>query len=687
MARYEDVRRSGINPFVHYLSFGRKEGRIAERSDRAESVQGKGGRKERTIQGAGDLHLLPSVSLAQQRLFMLENGFFDEAYYRHVYPDVLKGKIDPFEHYVHQGAREGRNPSSTFDTRYYRSMNLDLGAKENPLIHYAMHGGPLSGRVTHPRLIGGYALDQDPRSGERRLSVRTDGAPDLVAPPNLRVAVHIHCYYFDQFPEIIERLSALPMPFELFISVGSVETAAQCKKLADEHGWTATIDVVPNRGRDLGPLLVQYRKSMSAFDLVLHVHTKKSKERDGDFGVKWGRDLLDKLLFNREYVIRILHAFAEDKRMGILAPTPYQQIRPFMVWGLNRDISKDLMESAVGDASMIGADCPPFPAGAMFWFRPQALQPLFDLELEYTDFPEEPISDDGTIAHAIERCLFVVPQHGGWRTGYVEMLPQEKCWPAVIPPTVTVIVPVFNGGQWLIPALQSVVGQDSPGCKIELIVVDNGSTDGSLDELRTFELLHRPGVRLLHAKRKGAGSARNVGLDAATGEFVMFLDADDLLTTNAVALLHAAMRRSEADVVTSSLVMFDEEKLLSPLPFPTDSKVPVLEPSAFGESLNEWRRIFSDFGPCAKLYRRSFLDKNKIRFPEGRNFEDNLFIADVYMKLTKMAVVHSPTYMYRRYHMNKGSTQSTTLDLAALSDQVWVAKEIIREHGLDSKSR
>lgn len=690
LARYEDVRHSGINPFVHYLRSGRKEGRIADPSDQDEahsSRKSPAGLEQRSSTGKTNLKMLPRMPLEQQRAFLIEMGYFNEAYYLHMYPDVAKNNIDPFEHYMKEGAREGRNPSPEFDTNYYRATNLDLKAKQNPLLHYAADGGALSGRPCHPHLLDGYPLNQGVRSEERRFFVRTDWDASLDATPAIRLAVHVHCYYFDQFSEILERLKCVPLRFELFVSVTNADNASQCAQIIEQFGWAAHISVVPNRGRDLGPLLVEYAQALAAFDVVLHIHTKKSKERSGEFGAQWRHDLLDKLLFNRAYVTRILRAFVEDQRLGVLAPLPFERIRPFMVWGLNRKIAQELMETALGDASMVGPICPPFPAGGMFWFRPAALRPLLDLKFGYSDFPNEPIGDDGTIAHAIERCLFVVPQHGDWRTGYIEPVPFERCWPAVVKPSVSVIVPVYNAGPWLVPAIQSVLGQESPGTKIELIVVDNGSNDGSLEDLKLFEIFDRPAIKLLTAPQRGAGSARNAGLEAASGDFVMFLDADDLLTTNAVAQLHAAILRTDADVATSSLVMFDEETFSRPMPFSASSDVAVLEPTAYGPAHNDWKQIFADFGPCAKLYRRSFLDDNKIRFPVERNFEDNLFIANIYMKLRKIAVLRQTTYMYRRYKKSRGLTQSTSVSLGAFSDQIWVAKEIIREHGLDSRSR
>lgn len=88
-------------------------------------------------------------------------------------------------------------------------------------------------------------------------------------------------------------------------------------------------------------------------------------------------------------------------------------------------------------------------------------------------------------------------------------------------PTVSVVIPCFNAAEYVGAAIESVLGQDVPGT--EIIVVDDGSTDGSAEVASSYE-----GVRVFRQANLGSGAARNRGIAAATGEFVALLDADDV---------------------------------------------------------------------------------------------------------------------------------------------------------------
>jgi len=86
--------------------------------------------------------------------------------------------------------------------------------------------------------------------------------------------------------------------------------------------------------------------------------------------------------------------------------------------------------------------------------------------------------------------------------------------------------------------------------------------------------------------------------------------------------------------------------------------------------------LFSDFGPCAKLYKRSFLQENNLYFPENTNYEDNIFIYNVYLKVNKIEICGSPTYYYRKFREEKGITQSTSADENSLIEQCTIIKEL-----------
>jgi hypothetical protein len=108
---------------------------------------------------------------------------------------------------------------------------------------------------------------------------------------------------------------------------------------------------------------------------------------------------------------------------------------------------------------------------------------------------------------------------------------------------VSIIVPALDSERWIGAAIESVLAQSYRDW--ELLVVDNGSTDGTLDVVRRLA----PQARLLTATKRGPSAARNAGLDAATGEFIQFLDADDLLDPDKLSRHVHAARETDRDVV------------------------------------------------------------------------------------------------------------------------------------------
>jgi glycosyltransferase involved in cell wall biosynthesis len=110
----------------------------------------------------------------------------------------------------------------------------------------------------------------------------------------------------------------------------------------------------------------------------------------------------------------------------------------------------------------------------------------------------------------------------------------------------SIIIPCYNAEPWLASTLESALAQSLP--EKEIIVVDDGSTDRSLDVAKTYE---SRGVRVIHQSNRGASAARNRALAEATGDFIQFLDADDLLHTRKLETQVSALRERPAGFVAS----------------------------------------------------------------------------------------------------------------------------------------
>jgi len=510
-----------------------------------------------------------------------------------------------------------------------------------------------------------------------------DGISELALEAfDFKVAIHIHVFYVDVFEDICMYLNNIPGNFTLLIST-SQNNQADIESLILKNNFEGKVVIkkVINRGRDIAPMIVDFGEELLACDLALHMHTKKTAHNK-NLGELWMHHILKCLLSDELYLNNIFKLFKSDPKLGIIAPTVIDDLERFYNWGENHQRAISLFKEVGVHKKWLPNEEEPieFPAGTMFWFRPAALKKLLRSPLKYTSFPKEPIEADGTIAHAIERCVYYLAQENSYAYLTVEPL---KPKPVLLDETIkiSIIIPVYNAKKWLPDAVQSILTQKTFLAVYEIILVDNNSTDGSDELCKQFEYVY-PQIHYFKETKKGAGNARNLGLKKAKGTYVFFLDADDLIGNHSLQALLDKAVYSEAELVVSPLVIFDELGFKEASPYKFTQFQNTL---AMGElkkraadSIEEQLLydLFSDFGPCAKLYKRSFLEENKLFFPENTNYEDNIFIYSVYFKAGKIAICGTPTYYYRKFIEEKGTTQSTTSDENSLIDQCSIIKQL-----------
>ena len=231
-----------------------------------------------------------------------------------------------------------------------------------------------------------------------------------VVQPEIRIALHIHVYYPDLLPDMLTRLNKNHVRPDLFISLPKELTRREVQEtLKSYSGKVIEIQVVPNRGRDFGPFLTAFGATfVDHYDVAGHLHTKKTANiQDGQMGEDWRLFLLENLLGGKSNMADIiLERMVSDPSIGIIFPDD-----PHIVgWNKNRRDAEEL-------GKQLGLDSLPnnflFPVGTMFWARVGALTPIFELGLDWQDYPMEPLPDDGSILHALERLLpFVVSKRG-----------------------------------------------------------------------------------------------------------------------------------------------------------------------------------------------------------------------------------------------------------------------------------
>lgn len=214
---------------------------------------------------------------------------------------------------------------------------------------------------------------------------------------------------------------------------------------------------------------------------------------------------------------------------------------------------------------------------------------------------------------------------------------------------VSVIIPVFNVEKYLEECLESILAQSMK--EIEIICVNDGSIDNSLNILRKYEAEY-PQIKVLDQLNGGQSAARNRALSCASGEYVYFMDSDDLLTSRALEELYQVSSEKQLDILYFSGTSFFEDKELAKKHkgfvnnyYRKGDYTEVRDGQKMLVTLIDNGDYF--VSPCLQLIRRAFLDQNNLRFYEGIIHEDNCFSFQALLLAEKVFCVND-IYFYRR---------------------------------------
>lgn len=220
---------------------------------------------------------------------------------------------------------------------------------------------------------------------------------------------------------------------------------------------------------------------------------------------------------------------------------------------------------------------------------------------------------------------------------------------------VSVIIPCYNARDFLEDCVASLLAQDM--ADFEALLIDDGSTDGTLDAARA--LARADGrVRVLTQANAGVSAARNRGLDAASGEWITFLDADDLLPEGALSRLLAAAD-GETDLVVGAHACFGEGQAERPVRPDTRWMDERGEARAHAAALRliEGDTVLNIM--CGKLVRRALVEREGLRLDSGLAVaEDALFNLEAVLLARGIAYVDETVYLYRMHAQSKMHTQT-----------------------------
>lgn len=224
---------------------------------------------------------------------------------------------------------------------------------------------------------------------------------------------------------------------------------------------------------------------------------------------------------------------------------------------------------------------------------------------------------------------------------------------------ISIIVPVFNTGQYLVQCLNSLINQTLK--EIEIICVNDGSTDNSLEILQEFAK-NDARIKIVTQKNQGQSISRNNAMELAKGEYLGFLDSDDWAQPDMFEKLYNNAKKFDSDIAICDIQMFDERTNT----YYTDKNYKNL--NVFDKSFDDRSFKIEDtfefiFQICVvpwnKIYRRNCLKENKIKFIEQLNYEDNVFTLETMLSAQSISLIREPLVIYRATSQTSYSRSNT----------------------------
>ena len=198
---------------------------------------------------------------------------------------------------------------------------------------------------------------------------------------------------------------------------------------------------------------------------------------------------------------------------------------------------------------------------------------------------------------------------------------------------ISVIIPVYNTGNYLKKCLDSILNQTLK--EIEIIIVNDGSSDNSLDIIKRY-MKKNKNIILINKENGGQGSARNMGISRATGEYISFVDSDDFIDEEMLEEMYLTAKENDSDIVICNISDLNEKSGST-----RDVSLNLKEDVSIQEAI-----LYSVPSVVNKIYRRELLQDNKLFFNEKIWYEDFPYSIQLLVHAKKIKFINKPFYHY-----------------------------------------
>lgn len=244
---------------------------------------------------------------------------------------------------------------------------------------------------------------------------------------------------------------------------------------------------------------------------------------------------------------------------------------------------------------------------------------------------------------------------------------------------VSVIIPVYNVEKYLSKCLDGVISQTLKD--IEIICVDDGSTDSSLDILNGYALKDNR-IKIVHKENSGYGNTMNIGINIAKGEYIGIVESDDYILPGMYGILYENAKKNNLDLIKSDYYIFWDT-----LNYKSTNHFTNLE-NYYNRVLDNTNRdIYFKFwiSNCTGIYKREFINKNNIRYQDtsGASYQDVGFWLQAMSVCERAMWIDEPFYMYRQD--NPDSSIKNKGKMMAVKGEYDFVERILREKNLESE--
>lgn len=213
---------------------------------------------------------------------------------------------------------------------------------------------------------------------------------------------------------------------------------------------------------------------------------------------------------------------------------------------------------------------------------------------------------------------------------------------------ISIIVPVYNLESYIDRCIDSIISQRFKN--IEIIIINDASTDKSKEKIINYLKKYENITFIDNSTNKGVSQSRNNAISIAKGQYILFVDGDDWIERDMCFELYAEAKESNADIIMCDLFIDYNDKKAKIYKMKLDKNVIMSSEEGLKEVLTEINNVKGY--SCNKLYKKSFLTENKIKYPQGITlYEDSVFNILAFSKATKIKYIDKPLYHYfQRYN-------------------------------------